>query len=307
VIARGDDAAPEVTVNTSRLHPARRALAVTALLVSVAALGACADSPSPGGSPSPPDSSSPSASASPSPSPSALADVELYFAVAHPTELDLVAELHDINDASDPLETALAGLIDGSLAPLDPDYRSLWTGATLVSIERDGDVLRVDLSGPLTNVGAEAEGVAIEQLVWTATSIEPSIRALVFTIDGATPETLGGHVDARGEFVRGLPESTLTPVQIDTPAEAASVSSPLRATGVACVFEATFGWELLQGGTVIEEGFAMSAESCPARAPWSLDLGPRPAGEYTLVITEYSMKDGSVAATDSKTFTVTGE
>lgn len=232
--------------------------------------------------------------------------VELFYAVAHPTELDLVAERREIEHDGDPLDAALAGLIDGSLAPLDPDYRSLWSGVTLGGIARDGDLLRVDLDGALTGVGAEAEGIAIEQLVWTATSIEPSIRALVFTIDGATPETIGGHVDARGEFARGLPESTLTPVQIDSPTEGASVTSPLRATGVACVFEATFGWELLQGGTVIEEGFAMSAESCPARAPWSLDLGPRPAGEYTLVITEYSMKDGSVASTDTKTFTVSG-
>lgn len=293
-------------MNTHRLHPARRALAVSAIVASIAALSACADSPAPGGSPSPTETS-PSATASPSPSPSTLADVQLFYAVSQPTELDLVGEQHEITYDDDPLETALAGLIDGSLAPLDPDYRTLWSGAQLEGIERDGDVLRVDLSGPLTNVGAEAEGVAIEQLVWTATSIEPSIRALTFTIDGATPETIGGHVDARGEFVRGLPESTLTPVQIDTPAEGASTSSPLSATGVACVFEATFGWELLQGGTVIEEGFAMSAESCPARAPWSIDLGPRPAGEYTLVITEYSMKDGAVAATDSKTFTVTGE
>lgn len=293
-------------MNTHRLHPARRALAVGAIVASIAALSACADSPAPGGSPSPTETS-PSATASPSPSPSTLADVQLFYAVSQPTELDLVGEQHEITYDDDPLETALAGLIDGSLAPLDPDYRTLWSGAQLEGIERDGDVLRVDLSGPLTNVGAEAESLAIEQLVWTATSIEPGIRALVFTIDGATAETLGGHVDARGEFVRGLPESTLTPVQIDTPAEGASVSSPLRAAGVACVFEATFGWELLQGGTVVDQGTAMSAESCPARAPWSLDLGSRPAGEYTLVITEYSMKDGAVASTDSKTFTVTGE
>lgn len=294
-------------MHTPRLPIVRQALALSTLIVTLSALTACADSSDPGGSPTPSDSASPSATASPSASPTARADVELYFAVAHPAELDLVAEQREIAHAGDPLEAALAGLIDGSLEPLDPDYRTLWSSAVLQGIEREGDVLRVDLSGPLTGVGAEAEVIAIEQLVWTATSIEPSIRALAFTIDGATPETIGGHVDARGEFERGLPESTLTPVQIDTPAEGSSTSSPLRAAGVACVFEATFGWELLQGGTVIDQGFAMSAESCPTRAPWSLDLGPRPAGEYTLVITEYSMKDGAVAATDSKTFTVTGE
>lgn len=289
-----------------RRHTRPRALTPLApAVLTLLMLSACGGPP-PSGPSAEPTPSPPPTSAEPTPSPSATAQVELYFAVAHPADLDLVGEVREITHDGDVLEAAIRGLVEGTIAPLDPDYDDLWSGVPLRGLERDGDVLRVDLGGALTNVGAEAEAVAIEQLVWTATGIEPSIRALAFTIDGATPETLGGHVDARGEFARGLPESTLTPLQIDAPREGQTVDGPLRASGVACVFEATFGWELLQGGTVIDQGTAMSAESCPARAPWSLDLGARPAGEYTLVITEYSMKDGAVASTDSKTFTVSG-
>lgn len=253
-------------------------------------------------------SASPSETATPTAAPPETEEVELYFAVSHPTDIDLIPETHELEVESDGdvLEAALAAITEGTIAPTDPDYANLWRAVPLRGVEREGDVLRVDLGGLLQGVGAEAEFVAIEQLVWTATGIEPGIRALMFTVDGETVETLGGHADARGEFSRGLPESTLSPLQIDAPAEGATVMSPLRASGIACVFEATFGWELLQNGMVVEEGFAMSDESCPTRAPWSLDLGSRPAGEYTLVITEYSMKDGSVASTDTKTFTVSG-
>lgn len=294
----------------TRADIAARATAPLALAAVIGlALTGCVPTPAPeptASSDAP--TASPSETATPTAAPPETEEVELYFSVSHPTDIDLIPETHELEVESDGdvLAVALAAITEGAIAPTDPDYANLWSGVPLRGVERAGDVLRVDLGGLLRGVGAEAEGVAIEQLVWTATGIEPGIRALTFTVDGDVVETLGGHVDAQGEFARGLPESTLSPLQIDAPAEGATVMSPLRASGVACVFEATFGWELLQGGTVIEEGFAMSAESCPARAPWSLDLGPRPAGEYTLVITEYSMKDGSVASTDTKTFTVSG-
>ncbi|MFP5290995.1 MAG: hypothetical protein ACLGH5_08445, partial [Actinomycetes bacterium] len=63
--------------------------------------------------------------------------------------------------------------------------------------------------------------------------VRAPIRALTFTVDGDVVETLGGHVDAQGEFARGLPESTLSPLQIGAPAEGATIMSPLRASGVA--------------------------------------------------------------------------
>ncbi|MDO8337493.1 MAG: Gmad2 immunoglobulin-like domain-containing protein [Microcella sp.] len=295
---------------TSRADILARATAPLAL-ASVIGLGlaGCVPTPAPepSGSSAPP-TASPSETSTPTAAPPESEEVELYFAVSHPTDIDLIPETHEleVEPDGDVLAVALAAITEGAVAPTDPDYANLWRDVRLRGIERDGDVLRVDLGGLLQGVGSEAEFVAIEQLVWTATGIEPGIRALTFTVDGDVVETLGGHVDAQGEFARGLPESTLSPLQIDAPAEGATVMSPLRASGVACVFEATFGWELLQNGMVLEEGFAMSDESCPARAPWSLDLGPRPEGEYTLVITEYSMKDGSVASTDTKTFTVSG-
>lgn len=282
-------------------------LALASALTIVLAGCVPTPAPEPSASTAPPSASaSPSETATPTAAPPETEEVELYFAVSHPTDIDLIPETHELEVESDVLEAALAAITEGTIAPTDPDYANLWRAVPLRGVEREGDVLRVDLGGLLQGVGAGAEFVAIEQLVWTATGIEPGIRALMFTVDGETVETLGGHADARGEFSRGLPESTLSPLQIDAPAEGATVMSPLRASGVACVFEATFGWELLQNGMVVEEGFAMSDESCPTRAPWSLDLGSRPAGEYTLVITEYSMKDGSVASTDTKTFTVSG-
>jgi hypothetical protein len=284
------------------VHWSKRAIAPVLLVPLL--LGSCTTEP---GAPSPSATPPVSPSASEVPSPSSFAsEVEVFYVVTHPKGLDLVGETRELDHSGDLLESTLAGLIGGRLAPVDPDYANLWSEVALNSLQRDNDVLRIDLGGPLTNVGAEAESLAIDQVVWTATGIDPSIRAVMFTINGATPETLGGHVDTQGEFVRGLPESTLTPLQILSPTEGEAVGGPFQASGVACVFEGNITWQLLQNGTVIDQGTTMSAGACPDRTPWSVDLGPQAAGEYTLVIIEYSMEDGEVSATDTKTFTVSG-
>ncbi len=279
-----------------------RASAITTATVAVALamvmLSGCA-TPDPGLSPEP----------SPTVSPSAVSlEVDVFFAHAQPTEVTLIGETRTIElPAGAPvLDTVLGLLVSGELQPLDPDYANLWADASVVSTSRAGDVLTVDLTGVALNVGAEAEGIALAQLVWTTMAVEPAIAAVQVTLDGAIAETLAGHVDITGPLGPPAPESVLTPVQITAPLEGATVMSPVVAVGVACVFEAAVQWRLDGPDGSVQEGSTMAAEACPARAPWQLELGELAPGDYLLTVIERSAMDGSIASTDSKAFTVSG-
>ncbi|MDO9590613.1 MAG: GerMN domain-containing protein, partial [Microcella sp.] len=140
--------------------------------------------------------------ASPEPTPSEptptaqLVNVDVYFAHSQPTRITLISEPHMIEVSDDVLEGVLGALVAGDVQPHDADYDNLWgDNSVVLSTSRSGDVLTVDLSVATVNWGAEAESIAIAQLVWTAVTIDTSLTALQLTLDGAVAETLGGHVD----------------------------------------------------------------------------------------------------------------
>jgi hypothetical protein len=277
---------------------------VMVAVATLVALTACA-TPVPGVSPDPTVSPTPTPTAS-EPAAEGI-DVDVYFSHLQPTRTTLISERRVVlvEPGADPVVVVLGALIDGTLVPSDPDYATLWgAGSRLNSASREGERLTVDLSVGALNVGAEAEGIAIAQVVWTATGLDPAISDVRFTVDGARVETLAGHVDLTVPFARGAPESVLSPLHIAQPTEGASVTNPVAAAGVACVFEAAFTWRLDGPDGVVAEGSAMADSACPDRAVWRIELGTLTAGEYELTVIEYSAADGSLASSDSKRFTV---
>ena len=288
---------------------------LTRVLVTVCAailaLSACAaPSPAPSPTSSVAPSLAPSDGASPTPSAPAASEteVEVFFAHNQPSRLTLISERHTVvlEPGADAVEVVVGALVDGRLRPTDPDYSTLWgTGEnTLRSTTREGSTLVLDVSLGGLSVGAEAESIAIAQLVWTATAIDPTIESVRLTVNGASVDALAGHVDVTGPFSREAPETVLSPVQIDEPTHGTALSSPVSASGVACVFEAAFTWRMEGPDGETREGAGMAAEACPARAPWSLDLGDLSPGAYVLTVVELSARDGSIASSDSKSCTV---
>ncbi|KQV26448.1 hypothetical protein [Yonghaparkia sp. Root332] len=135
-----------------------RASAHLALASALAvALAGCVPPPGPEPTASTaPPSARPSETAEPTAAPTETAEVELFFAVSHPTDIDLIPETHELEVESDgsAIEAALAAITEGAIAPTDPDYANLWRDVPLNGVERGGDVLRVDLGGLLQGVGA---------------------------------------------------------------------------------------------------------------------------------------------------------
>jgi hypothetical protein len=232
----------------------------------------------------------------------------VFFAVNQPTSIRLISETQTTATGSDSVRDVLAGLIDGTIQPVDPDYVTLWGhGSALLDAVTAGTLLTLDLHLGALNLGAEAESRAIGQVVWTATALDPTIRSVRFLVDGHATESLAGHVDASNPFSREPAMEVLNSLQILSPTEGSAVSSPVTAAGVACTFEAHVVWRLTSGGQPVAKGTTLAAEACPARSAWQLSFGALAPANYELTVTEYSARDGSVASIDSKRFVVTGE
>lgn len=231
--------------------------------------------------------------------------VTLYFVSDTPRGLKLFSEAQLSSDFYDLNLQVLSDLVSGKSAPLDPDYVNLWGGTNTVnSVTVNGSVATVDLGAISLNVGAEAEQRAIDQIVWTLTSLAPVVKSVAFTVNGKIVESFAGHVDATPQFVRAIDYEVLNPIQISSLNEGAEITAPFTVSGQACTFEANVVWKLLKGDTVVKEGFTTASSGCPERGNWSISFDTLQPGQYTIQAVEYSAEDGSLFAKDDKKFTV---
>ncbi len=269
------------------------ALAAAAALVVVAGIITVVAVNRPTGSA--PSTSGPpvSGSTTQSPSPSVTASgapvaLPVYYAGVSGGEARLYREFHRVV-TSQPAADAVRQSI--GVAPLDPDYRSLWpAGTTLVSYDRSGAVADVVLS-------AAPEGylpVALQQIVHTVTAADPTVTSVRIAYGTTTGEPLA-RADA---------DTVLPSVWLLSPTEGATTGSPVTLGGTASVFEATVSWEVDRtDGSKVAEGSAMASIGAPGRGPWSTTVS-LPPGDYVAQAFEVSMKDGSRHWVDTKSFTV---
>jgi hypothetical protein len=177
--------------------------------------------------------------------------------------------------------TALSG------TPKDPDYTAPWPDGTgLNNVTYNGDVLTIDLHGNLhdqpAGMSAADAKIAVEQLIYSAQAGLGKGRVPVqLLLDGKHTDTILG-TPASEPLSAGNPDDVAALVQVDSPGDGATVSSPFTVTGRAATFEANVVWELKQGDTVVKKGFT-TAQECCTLAPYSFQV-EAPAGSYTLVV-----------------------
>jgi hypothetical protein len=216
----------------------------------------------------------------------------------------LYREFARLEISPEPIMTSLKALVAGT--PKDSDYVSLWPKETKInSVVVVGDKATIDLTLGKMNVGSEAESMAIAQLVWTATAAQTSVKQIALTVDGKTVETIAGHVDATKPFRRGLRYEVLAPVWITSPDEGAQVSAKgFKLSGMASTFEANVAWKVFQNGKLVQQGATTAVEAAPAWTPWSVAIKGLQPGKYMFIAIEYSAKDGSLVAQDTKIATL---
>ena len=239
----------------------------------------------------------PTPSVSPTVSSKALAQ---YWVADTSRGFRLYREFVRANPAPDEINAALRQLV--SRKPIDSDYVSLWPqGTTINSVKISGDSAIVDVTFPKLNLGSEAESLAIAQFVWTATAADTTVKRISITVDGRKIESLASHVDATKAFTRGLTHEVLAPIWITSPTENQSVSAKgFTLSGMASTFEANVVWKVMKDGVLIQEGSTTALEAAPAWKPWSVTIERLKPGRYQFFAMEYSAKDGSLVAQDTK-------
>jgi germination protein M len=165
-------------------------------------------------------------------------------------------------------------LRDGKVAPVARRLDST-TRAALLSALNDGPTDAERLAGLTT---AEGDGQAA-QIVYTLSQFEPT-----------KPVELGGKSYTRADF-----EDETPAILIESPLPFQAVSAPLRVTGTANTFEATFEYELTDpDGKVLSHNFVTATSGSGTRGTFDFTIPfEAPNGLGKLVVFERSAADGS--------------
>jgi ABC-type glycerol-3-phosphate transport system substrate-binding protein len=180
------------------------------------------------------------------------------------------------DDATEPVKVYL--LRDGMVWPVSREIETTGISQLDDQLKRGPTESEKEL-GFTTEVagGSNLSRAALAQMVYTFTQFDP---AKAVEIDGKTY--------TRADFEQQTPL-----ILVESPLPFAQVSSPLRATGTANTFEATFQYELLDGdGKVIDKNFVTATSGTGTRG--TFDFTAKDVDDMAaLVVYENSAEDGS--------------
>ena len=170
------------------------------------------------------------------------------------------------------LEAVIQGLSDdaaeiGMTTALKPSLE-------VVSLSANDGLVRLELSDALA-------GAALAQIVYTATQLE-----------GLDAVEIDGERYTRADF-----EDQTPAILVESPLPFEDVTSPLRATGTANTFEATFNYELTDtDGKIVDENFVTATSGTGTRGTFDFTTKPFTVpfdGVGSLIVFERSAEDGS--------------
>jgi hypothetical protein len=252
-------------------------------------------------------STPPAGNESPSASPEQPAEPTVsgvYYLIDTRAGVRLAREMRDLAGA-DPAKEAVQAMIAG---PEDPEYTTTWNPDTeVLSVSRQGNVVEVDLSseGREAEVGSEGAARMVQQLVYTVTDALGDSAPVQLLVEGEPAGDLWGSVTWDEPVQPAPPLDVRLLVQIDTPREGATVSSPVTVEGEANVFEANVQWRVIDdSGKEVDSGFTTTSEAMKFR-PFSFTVELEP-GTYTVEVSESdpSGGEGGEPMTDTRTVTV---
>lgn len=171
---------------------------------------------------------------------------------------------------------ALAALARGP----SPQERVEMELATAVPAGADLSGLRLEDGVAILGSGAGWQRQALAQVVYTLTQF-PTVQAV----------EVGGKRYRRADFEDETPQ-----ILVESPLPFQTVTSPLRATGTANAFEATFEYEVVDAdGRVVASHFVTATSGSGERGTFDFTapFSPSRSGPGKLVVFERSAEDGS--------------
>jgi sporulation and spore germination protein/immunoglobulin-like protein involved in spore germination len=273
--------------------PGAACIALTAALT--AALAGCTSSPSP----------ATSTSALPMGTPAPTVSLAVYYTISEPGGPKLVREFHSLSVADESPSAKVGSAVSDMLGrpAIDPDYITLWPGGVrLLSAKVEGDTTTVDLSGVADGLGGVAEGIALQQLVYTVTAAsgQPKVRILK---DGQPADSLFGHVSTKNPLTRGKALDVLYGVWIISPQQGEQPGRDVQIHLAGIAFEATINYDILRDGKVVKHQVVTLDAGAPQQGEFTTTVQLDP-GDYVIQAYAVSQKDGGRQHQDSHTFTV---
>ncbi len=223
--------------------------------------------------------------------------VPVYYVHDDGLALRLYREFH--RTALQP-EGKIATAVDQMFGPaVDPDYSSSWPETTeVLSVTKSGDTATVDLSA-FPSTGSDAEDKAVQQLVYTVTAADNSVKKVRLLVNGKAPQS--GHSDWSQPVARAPMLDVQGLIWILAPTQGSKVGSPVKVTVYGTAFEGNVALEVYKGDTLVAETFVTTAMGEFLEASTTIKLDP---GSYELRALEHSAEDGRPLHIDTKTFTV---
>lgn len=199
---------------------------------------------------------------------------------------------------SDALEDALDALLEGPT----PDEEQIGFSTTipddtdLLAVDVSDGVATIDLSSEFTTGGGSLSMMGrVAEVVFTATQFD-EVESVSFEVEGEPLEVLGGE----GLILDGpqdrLDWEEMSPaILIESPLPFDDASSPLRITGSANTFEATFQINVTDGdGLIVYDEFATATSGTGTRGTFdeTVEFEVPRAGMGSVILFEYSAQDG---------------
>ena len=170
-------------------------------------------------------------------------------------------------------------------------------GTTLLGLDIKNGVATVDLSKEYASGGGSLSMMMrLAQVVFTLTQF-PSVTGVNFMLDGKPIDVLGGegiiidHPMTRADY-----EDMSPAILVESPTLGATVSSPVRITGTANVFEAVFRINIVDwDGLIIADERVQASSGTGTRGTFDVTVKypSGHAGRGSLIVFENSAKDGS--------------
>lgn len=170
-------------------------------------------------------------------------------------------------------------------------------GSELLGIEVTAGVATVDLSSEFESGGGSLSArMRLAQLVYTLTEFQ-TVQSVELEIEGTPATTFSSEgIVIDGPMTRGEFSDLIAPIVVHTPIADQRITSPVRISGTANVFEATVSMRILgPDNEVIAETFATATCGTGCRGTYSKNVSFQVVEETEGVIQvfESSAEDGS--------------
>ena len=203
----------------------------------------------------------------------------------------------EIPTSPDAEQATVAALLEGPTADEEADglVDAIPDGTELLGLSIEDGVATVDLDGTFDDGGGSASMQGrVAQVVATLTRFD-SVEKVAFRLDGEPVDAIGGEGVVVDPPIGRLEIEEQTPqILIESPLPGDTVTSPVRLSGTANVFEANVSIEVKdQTGTVILEAFTTATSGTGTRGTFDTKLNlPTASGTITIVTFEASAQDG---------------